>query len=167
MNYPQTSRTYQRPTVPMAWVPAFVGLTVIFFESTATMSGANTSRWLLELCHSLWGQRDGATFEESHLMLRKLGHFCGYGILGLMFRRGWYRTAPLFLRWTRRQFRLFAAGAAVWSVFGVACLDEWHQSFLPGRVSSVYDVMIDTCGALVFNLVLLFVLARRRRALLT
>lgn len=155
----------RRPTIAMAWVPAFFGLTVIFFESTAVMSGANTSRWLLDLCHALWGQQDGASFQTSHLILRKLGHLCGYGALGLMFRRGWFRTAQAYLMWSRSQLRLVAAGLAVWSVFGVACMDEWHQSFLPGRTSSVYDVLIDTLGAALFNVILLMVLARRRRAL--
>lgn len=161
----QFVRMDRQPTIARAWVPALFGLTVIFIESTAMMSGENTSRWLLALCHALWGQSDGTSFEASHLILRKLGHLCGYGILGLMFRRGWYRTARSYLRWSRSQLRLVAAGLAVWSVFGVACMDEWHQSVLPGRVSSVYDVLIDTCGAALFNVVLLMVLARRRQAL--
>jgi VanZ family protein len=149
----------------MAWVPLFLGLTVISIESTALMSGANTSRWLLELCHGLWGQTDGATFAESHLFLRKLGHFSGYGILALMFRRGWYSSVRSFSLSSRSQLRLAAAGLAVASTSGVACIDEWHQSFLPSRTSSFHDVIIDTCGAILFNTVLLVVLARRRRAL--
>ena len=109
----------RRPTIAMAWVPAFFGLMVIFFESTAVMSGANTSRWLLDLCHALWGQQDGASFEMSHLVLRKLGHLCGYGILGLMFRRGWYRTARSYLMWSRSQLQTGGGRAGgverVWS----------------------------------------------------
>ncbi|MGG1557888.1 VanZ family protein [Geobacillus thermoleovorans] len=27
------------------------------------------------------------------------------------------------------------------------CLDEWHQSFQPGRTPLLSDVMIDACGA--------------------
>ena len=42
-------------------------------------------------------------------------------------------------------------------------MDEWHQSVLPGRTSSVYDVFLDTFGAILFNVILLMVLARRRR----
>jgi VanZ family protein len=150
----------------MAWVPVFFGLIVIGIESTAMMSGANTGRWLLDICHALWGYQDQSAIDTSNAVLRKMGHFCGYGILGLLFRRAWYRTVPLFLRWSRSQLRFAAAGIAVWSVFGVACMDEWHQSFLPGRTSSVYDVLLDTCGAILFNAVLLFVIARRRRRLL-
>ena len=161
----QSAMMSRRPTIAMAWVPAFFGLAVILFESTAMMSGENTGRWLLALCHALWGQQDGTTFETTHFLLRKMGHLCGYGVLGLAFRRGWFRTVCSYLTWPRSQLRLVAAGLAVWSVFGVACLDEWHQSVLPGRTSSVYDVFIDTFGAILFNVILLMVLARRRRAL--
>lgn len=147
----------------MAWMPALFGLMVIFFESTATMSGANTYRWLMDICHALWGRVDTHAVEMANTVLRKVGHICGYGVLGLMFRRGWARTAPMFVRWSRKNLRLLAGGLAVWSVFGVACMDEWHQIYLPGRTSSPYDVLIDTCGALLFNAALLYVLARRRR----
>ena len=30
-----------------------------------------------------------------------------------------------------------------------ACSDEWHQSFVPGRTSTVFDVLIDSLGACV------------------
>ena len=28
-----------------------------------------------------------------------------------------------------------------------ACTDEFHQSFVPGRVAAVHDVLIDSAGA--------------------
>ncbi|GFO71931.1 hypothetical protein BJAS_P1777 [Bathymodiolus japonicus methanotrophic gill symbiont] len=34
------------------------------------------------------------------------------------------------------------------SVYGV--LDEWHQSFVPGRISDVNDWLADTVGAILF-----------------
>ena len=37
------------------------------------------------------------------------------------------------------------------------------RAYLPGRTSSVDDVLIDTVGAALFNVILLMVLARRRR----
>ena len=167
MSYQQTSRnTAAQPTIPMAWMPAFFGLAVIWMESTALMSGANTSRWLLELCHALWGQRDGVQFEETHLFLRKLGHFCGYGVLSLLMRRGWYSSVRRSWEGSRNGLRATTAMLAVSSTLVVACLDEWHQSVLPGRVSSPVDVMIDTVGAMIFNAGFVVMMERRRRALL-
>jgi VanZ family protein len=42
--------------------------------------------------------------------------------------------------------------AAAWAVGSVSlfgALDEWHQSFVPGRMPSVTDWVADTLGALV------------------
>jgi VanZ family protein len=167
MNYLQSSRVDTAgPTLPMAWLPAFFGLAVIGVESTALMGGANTGRWLLELCHSLWGQTDGPAFEMAHVILRKLGHFVGYGTLALFFRRGWYASVRRGWTGTWNGLRGTVAALAVASTLVVASLDEWHQSFLVGRGSSPHDVMLDTLGAILFNAVLLVVVARRRRALL-
>jgi len=167
MDYLQTSTNdAQGQTLAMAWVPVMFGLTVICFESTSTMSSANTARWLLEILQSLRGQTDGASVETANLLLRKLGHFCGYGTLGLLFRRAW--TISLRRSWEGPRSRLpFAAAAlAVICTFCVACLDEVHQRFLVGRTSSFYDVLLDTAGAILFNRILTIVVARRRRALL-
>ncbi len=156
----------QRLALPMAWLPVFFGLSVIWMESTVTMGAANTSRWLLDLCHALWGQTDSPAFETAHFLLRKLGHFCGYGTLSVLFYRAWYTSLSAFWRGTMRGLRLEAAGLAVSCTFVIACLDEWHQSFLAGRTSSFHDVLIDTGGAVLFNVILLGVIGRRRRRLL-
>lgn len=150
------------PTLPMAWLPAIFGLLVILVESTAMMRGANTGRWLMDLCNSIWGNVDGSAVATANIVLRKVGHFAGYGTLGLLSRRGWY--ASLRRRWmgTRSGLRGAAMAMAVLSTFLVASLDEWHQQFLAGRVSSRYDVLLDTLGAFLFNLVLLKFLAWRR-----
>ncbi len=42
-----------------------------------------------------------------------------------------------------------------------AASDEFHQSFVPSRTSSVYDVMIDICGA-VIGLAICIALASRK-----
>ncbi|WP_138120885.1 VanZ family protein [Bathymodiolus heckerae thiotrophic gill symbiont] len=34
------------------------------------------------------------------------------------------------------------------SVYGM--LDEWHQSFVPGRMSDINDWLADTVGAMLF-----------------
>lgn len=167
MNYWHSSPdNTQEPTLVMAWLPVLFGLTVIFFESTRTMSGANTGRWLLDLCHALWGQTDEGPVETANLILRKTGHFCGYGILGLFFRRAWYISLRKSWEGSRRRLPFAAAALAVFCIFCVASADEIHQSFLPGRTSSIYDVLLDTAGALLFNRLFFVVMARRRRKLL-
>ena len=150
------------PTLPMAWLPAIFGLVVISVESTALMRGANTGRWLADLCESVWGYSDGSTIATANVVLRKVGHFTGYGTLGLLFRRGWYASLRRQWQGTRSGLRAAAMILAVLSTFLVASLDEWHQAFLAGRVSSRYDVLLDTTGAILFNLAMLKFLAWRR-----
>jgi len=130
------------------------------------MSGANTGHWLLALCRALWGQTDVEPVETANFVLRKLGHFCGYGTLGLLFRRAW--LVSLRRRWQGPRSRLpfSAAALAVICTFAVACADEFHQSFLIGRTSSFHDVMLDTLGAILFNWILVLIMARQRRKLL-
>ncbi len=160
------AREMSTTTVPMAWMAVFFGLSVICVESTTMMASTNTSRWLLDICHALWGQTDDSAFEEIHHVLRKMGHFCGYGTLGLLFYRAWFTSLLGYWRGSLRGLRLESSGLAVVCTFVIACLDEWHQSTLAGRTSSFYDVLIDVGGAMVFNVVLLAVVRRRRGLLL-
>jgi VanZ family protein len=47
--------------------------------------------------------------------------------------------------WLRAPAATLAAGGAIASAYGV--LDEWHQSFVPGRYASLVDVLLDVLGA--------------------
>jgi|GEM_PF-1320410 len=148
------------------WVPVLCGLAAICAESTTVMGGGHTSRWLLALVNLFHAQADTKMFGEVHLFLRKFGHFSGYGLLGLFFARGWYSIVRLRLNDTWTGLRMYAGVAGVASAFVVACADEIHQSFLPGRVSCFSDVLIDTSGAVLLNLIFFTVISARRRRLL-
>ena len=75
------------------------------------------------------------------LVLRKLAHAAEYAVLG-----------ALLLRALRHEYAALAAGIAY------AITDEVHQYFVPGRVGSPLDVLVDAVG------VALGVLAWRRLA---
>jgi VanZ family protein len=72
--------------------------------------------------------------------MRKCGHFLGYGALGLVWLRAWRMTLP-------EAHFLSQAGLALLGTALVASCDEWHQTFLPNRTGSPYDVLLDCCGA--------------------
>ena len=80
-----------------------------------------------------------------HHLLRKTAHFVAY------FALGWSMT-----RVTKRRklFPKFPGVTALGAVF--AALDEWHQSFVPGRGPGVGDVVLDTCGVAAGCLITLF-----------
>jgi VanZ family protein len=152
--FPGRNVVYSRSRLILHWIPAVIGIGVILVESTATMSAENTSRWLLPLWVKLFGPISAARWEVVHHYIRKTGHFVGYGMVSLGFFDAWRVT--LERRWTawRVRFRN-AAGLALLSTLLLASWDEWHQSFLPGRTSSVRDVGLDLCGALAAQLVVM------------
>ncbi len=68
-------------------------------------------------------------------VLKKLGHATGYALLSLAYIRGLGRgvSRPFLLAWLM--------------VVLFAMTDEFHQSFVPGRGSTILDVGIDSIGA--------------------
>ena len=135
-----------------AWLPVAIGIGVIMMESTEWMGSDHTSgplRWLFE---SLFGRVADAQWELLHHIIRKSGHFLGYGAMGLLWLRAWWMTLP------RSRF-LHDAILALLGTALVASFDEWHQSFLPNRTGSPWDVLLDCCGAITLE-VLVYVFMR-------
>ncbi len=76
-------------------------------------------------------------------VLKKVGHCVEFGVLAI-----------LYLYAMKGERSVGEAGMVVFLLsflFTVlfATTDEYHQSFTPGRHSSVVDVFIDSCGAIV------------------
>ena len=128
-----------------AWLPVAIGIGVIMMESTEWMGSDHTSgplRWLFE---SIFGPVADARWEPLHHFIRKSGHFLGYGAMGLLWLRAWWMTLP------RSRF-LHDAFLALLGTALVASADEWHQTFLPNRTGSAWDVLLDCCGAIMLEL---------------
>ena len=147
------------------WLPLLLGLLTICLESTQTMGAAHTQVWLEELISGLGRSSASLNLAEVNHILRKSGHFVGYGTLGVLFARVWFSILrrKLPAQWTKLRIR--AAGCAVFCTFLVASADELHQRYLPGRGSSFQDVLLDTAGALLLNTAFLTVLCLQRRAM--
>jgi VanZ family protein len=156
------SHQKSRRALRYAWIPVLIGLTVICCESTAFFGGNTTSKWLAAIWPRILGQANTPFFGEVHHTLRKIGHFTGYGTLGLLLRNAWHRSVQVYLNLIGGRLMLVASALAVSCTFFVGSLDEWHQSIVPGRVCTLTDVLIDTCGALLFNLAFWALLASRR-----
>jgi len=124
-----------------AWLPVAVGIALVMMESTEYFGTDRTThplRWLVQL---LFGHLSDNTWNFVHLCIRKSGHFIGYGALGLAWLRAWWMSLPGY-RFLAGSL-LGLAGTAL-----VASWDEWHQTFLPNRTGSPWDVLLDCCGAL-------------------
>jgi VanZ family protein len=129
-----------------AWWLVAAGIAVVAMESTAAFGADRTThplRWLVQL---LFGHLNDNTWDAIHGYIRKSGHLIGYGALGLTWLRAWWMSLPGFRIW--RDFLLALAGTAL-----VASCDEWHQTYVPNRNGSVWDVLLDCCGALIMLLI--------------
>jgi VanZ family protein len=138
----------ERPTPLHAWWPAAVWIALIAFESTDYLSSDNTSDVLYSLLTRIFGEINLYDFLVFHHYLRKAGHVLGYGILCLLLLRGFRATLARSRSWSWRPATLAWAGTAF-----VACLDEWHQSFIPSRHGSAWDVVLDSVAGLLFLLI--------------
>jgi VanZ family protein len=146
------------------WTPALLGVGVIAIESTATFSAANTSSWLRPIAESIFGHLSDPTWDEAHHLLRKSGHFLGYGTLCVLFLRAWLLTLADSQRLlTERAWRLSAWARAILSTAVVASCDEINQSFLPSRTGMFSDVVLDTIGATLVSGLLLAIVSRRHK----
>ena len=136
-----------------AWLPVVAGIAVIVIESTEYFGADRTSgpfRWLFQ---TIFGPVSDAHWQVIHHLIRKTGHFLGYGLIGLAWLRAWRMTLPWLRFLTQAALALLGTGM-------LATWDEWHQSFLPNRTSSPWDVLLDCCGAFVLLSIARIVMGR-------
>jgi len=136
------------------WLPVVLWIGVIVLESTDMMSAQHTGSVLYAICRAVFGSVNRIHFEIFHHVLRKLGHFLGYGTLALLSFRAFRATLH------SGYARLW--GSALLLTCAVASLDEWHQSFIPSRTGSVHDVALDTLGGVALLLVAMVWMRRKR-----
>jgi VanZ family protein len=101
------------------WLPSIAMMGAIFFLSSLPSSRIPD-----------YGSLD--------FLIKKGGHAIGFGLLGLSY----YFALP------RRLSRVYRGMTAFLMVVLFALSDEYHQSFVQGRTSSLRDVFIDSLGAL-------------------
>lgn len=83
----------------------------------------------------------GSAMDAENVLIERIvnkgGHMIGYGVLALCFWRGFeFKGNRGWLAWVL---------AVLYAV-----TDEYHQSFVPGRFPSIFDVLVyDNLGALI------------------
>jgi VanZ family protein len=78
--------------------------------------------------------REMPSFGRMDFSVKKLGHACGYALLAAAYSHGLGGKRP-WLAWLM--------------TIAFAATDEFHQSFVPGRNPSLWDVFLfDNLGAL-------------------
>jgi len=127
----------------VAWLPVVCFLCLLAVESTPAFGADRTSLPLQTALHAVAGRAVDRNWTLLHHLIRKTGHFLGYGLLSMLLFRAIRMTGAV---------KAFLAGAATYLAalsltFIVAGMDEWHQAFLPNRTGKFSDVLLDTAGA--------------------
>ena len=126
------------------WLPVLACAMVFAIESTPYLGADRTSAPLRRLAEMICGYGVDSHWILIHHIIRKTGHFLGYGIFSLACFRSFWMTWQNVARPMRQ---LLAYGFAILATFLVAGADELHQSFLPNRTGQFSDVLLDCCGA--------------------
>jgi VanZ family protein len=135
------------------WAPPIIWMAMIFLFSTDVFSGDNTGSLLRKVVSFIYPGATQELFDSIHFSVRKAGHLTEYAVLALLLFRAFRSGAQA--RWRR-----WWALSSLLVAFLYASLDEYHQTFTRRRTGSVYDILIDTSGA-VTALVLLWLFRRK------
>jgi len=146
---PGVARRLWRYAPPMIWAA------LIFVGSSDLLSSSHTSGFIIRPLRALFPGASEATLAAIHFTLRKVGHFSEYAILAWLTARALRTSSQAWLR--KRWFWMALA-----FVVGYALFDEFRQSFVPSRTSSIYDSLIDMAGGLT-ALILIWIRRSRRR----
>ena len=154
------------------WWYVLAWLGVIRAESTDMASANNTSTVLYAVISAIAPHVEHSFVDQLDAILRKTGHFLGYGILSALvflalrntnrdrIRAVLHRPWGTYLRdlW-RGEWVLIGMLATIVT----ASFDEIHQTFIPSRTGRWQDVVIDTCGAAVIQVIIYSLCTRAMR----
>lgn len=124
-------------------------LTLAFIWGNSLLSGADSSA-VSGFAGELLAKLFGPAMLVATPLIRKLGHFTEFLLLGLL------------LSWNRRLWNIRSAAVPVLAGLLVALTDETIQIFTPGRASMVADVWIDFAGVLTGALLFRLLLGKKK-----
>jgi VanZ family protein len=135
-------------------MPAICVAEIISVFSTHYFSGEETARFIIPFLRRLFPAASPHALNLMHTGIRKLAHITEFGVLSTAVFHG-VRGERFGWRWQWAVITLIIA-------MSYAGLDEWHQSFVPVREARLRDVLIDSTGALLAQL-LVWVYAKLHR----
>lgn len=112
---------------------------MVFLFSTGTFSAVRTGHILRPFLEWLFGEIPDSRFAIIQFLVRKSAHLIVYAALSAL----WFRAR----RGPRSGWQLRWAVLALLVSMLVALADEFHQSFVPSRTGTPWDVLLDSFGA--------------------
>jgi VanZ family protein len=134
------------------WIIAIYFFTELpSFNGQSTQEVINKTAVANEVTQHVVSPQTGTfiTLGELNILFRKSAHIFVFGVLAILFFKCF---API-----KFSYVLAWVFTVLYAIF-----DEWHQSFVPGRVASMKDVMFDSFGAMVALLLIYFFVRLKR-----
>jgi VanZ like family len=138
----------RQPSALARWGPVVVWACFISWFSTDAFSARSTNNYIDPVIRFLFGDLSPGGFRLAHAVVRKSAHFIEYAVLAVLMGRA---LTPPPLRLPRGALARTIVCCALY-----ASLDEFHQLFVPSRGASPWDVGLDTLGATVGALLLVW-----------
>jgi VanZ family protein len=136
------------------WFPAIGVAILISVFSTQYFSGEHTANFIIPILRWLFPSTSLHTLRLLHIGIRKAAHVTEFGVFSIAVFHG--------VRGERYGWRPEWALITLLIAVSYAGLDEWHQSFVPMREARLRDVLIDSIGALLAQ-VLVWIYAKLHR----
>lgn len=149
-----------RKKIPFSMIPAgfWYGLIFYFSAQNAEISGGQSSGLIFKtlsiLCPLFRNAEElvqVTSIEMLSFFIRKAAHMTLYLILCLL------------VFFALRQWKPWRWIVTPTLCFLLAALDEYHQTFVPGRSGEVRDTLVDLCGVLLGLLLIYLITAAKHR----
>lgn len=140
-------RQFQKPKSWLLFALLIFQIIFIFFMSSfgPDSSNAQSSSIVQVISHFL----PKSNSYDLVFLVRKTAHFVEYAILGLLFYLNFKNFISMSIHSKcLEQTSIFIPILAILASALYACTDEFHQLFVPGRSGQLFDVFVDTLGAL-------------------
>ena len=125
-----------------SWMPAVLWIGCIFLLSTGFFSADHTYRILAPILRFFMPQISAAEIITIHFLIRKAAHLTEYCIASLLLFHSFHGTMRSDKLWWWVFYSLII-------IVFIAAADEYHQSFVASRTSSIIDVVIDLSGGII------------------
>ncbi len=113
---------------------------IFIFTALQTFTGENTKVQIQQIT----GMNEHNAY-VTNAIIRKSAHVLMFGLLSIIIYVA-IRRRSIWLAWSCTTL--------------MAVVDEWHQSYIPGRSALVEDVLLDSLAALIFLRIIVYI--RRR-----
>ena len=119
--------------------------TMLYFSSRTAEISSQQSQMIIDIIKLIG-------IEPSSYFIRKLAHFTIFAIIGF--------CVSMFIG-SYDMNKIISTLLSFTLTTGYACVDEYIQTFIPGRNGSINDVMIDTFGVIIgivlYNIIIYFI----------